>query len=80
MASIIKHKKTGEKFILLGSGFGMYQSTAPSALLGNWSPNTNKGSEQAICACKENGEILWLRSTDVTVIKVDGKSPDQYFY
>lgn len=79
MANIIKHKETGEKYILLGSGFGMYQSKAPDKLWGNWRPSVDEGFEKAVCACNVEGEILWFRSTEVSIIEIDGKSPDQYF-
>ncbi len=80
MATIVEHKETQMRFVLLGTGFGMYRAKAPNMLFGNLLPETEKGFEQVICACKPNGEILWLRAKDVKVISIDGKSPDQVFH
>ena len=38
MAVIVKHIESGERYILLGTGFGAYKATRPSLFFGNWSP------------------------------------------
>ena len=62
MATIVEHIESKTRYVLLGTGFGMYRAKVPGILFGNWAPETEEGFEQAICAAKPNGEIQWLRS------------------
>lgn len=79
MATIIKSIESSKKYILIGSGYGMYQSKKPNWLLGDLLADTEEGSTQVICACDEQGKIVWLNSEKVRVISIDGKSPSEYF-
>lgn len=79
MAIIVENKKTSEKYILLGSGYGLYQSKKPNWFLGDLLADTEQGSTQALCVCDKNGQVFWLSSENAHIISVDGKSPQEYF-
>jgi len=76
MAIILKHKSTGERYVLLGSGYGLFKSEVPSVIFGNLAPNKSKGSQTMVCVSNSQGEVGWLDSTEVVVDSVDGQSVD----
>lgn len=68
MAIILHDKQTRQRYVLLGAGFGLYEST------------TEKYYEDLVSlpmlACAgPDGTIVWLSSEDVVVVEVDGKPP-----
>lgn len=68
MAILVHDKQTKQRYILLGAGFGLYESA------------TEKYYEDLVSlpmlACAgPDGEIVWLSSEDVVVVEVDGKTP-----
>ena len=73
MATIVQHTETGEQYVLLGSGFGMFQSKKPNWLLGNLAADVEGAECALVCVCDSAGLIGWLDSTEVNVISVDGK-------
>jgi hypothetical protein len=73
MATIVQHTETGEQYVLLGSGFGMFQSKKPNWLLGNLVADVNGAECALVCVCDASGLIGWLDSEEVNVISVDGK-------
>ncbi len=79
MATIIKHTETGEKYVLLGSGFGAYQSKKPDLFFGNLMADTEEGQYAMVCVCNSEGQIGWLESSEVVVESVDGKSVQSFF-
>lgn len=79
MSVIIEHKESKERYILIGTGLGLYQSKKPSWFLGNIVADTEEGSVEALCACDENGEIYWFNAEEFKVVSIDGHSPSLYF-
>ncbi|MEZ4887674.1 MAG: hypothetical protein R3E32_23270 [Chitinophagales bacterium] len=79
MAIFIKNIDTSEKYILLGSGYGMFQSKKPNWFLGNLLADTENGDAKVVCACDKHGKIVWLHADKIQVVEVDGKSPSEYF-
>ncbi len=79
MAIIIKKKNGAEKYIMLGSGFGMFRSQKPNWLLGNLAADTESGGARIICACDEKGEMVWLNAEEYQVYSIDGLSPSECF-
>ena len=75
MTAIVEEKKTGEQFILLGTGFGAYQSMHKGVMFGDLIPDIDKGQFAMVCVSNSEGKIGWFKSTEVKVISVDGKSP-----
>ncbi len=74
MATIVKHQRTGAKYILLGSGFGAYQSKKPNWFFGDMMADTSEGQYAMVCVCDKDGMIGWLESSQVVVESVDEKS------
>lgn len=74
MATIVRHTETGKRYVLLGSGFGAFQSKKPSWFLGNLVADTDEGQYALVCVCSSQGAIGWLESSEVTVESVDGQS------
>lgn len=72
MAIIVRHKATQKDYILLGGGFGYYQSKRPSPVFGNLIAQTDEGEYPMVCLCNPRGHIGWFYSDEVLVISVDG--------
>jgi hypothetical protein len=79
MATIVKEIATGRRYILLGSGYGAYQSKKPHVLFGDWVAETDEGQFDMVCVCDETGKIGWIKSSYVTVESVDGLPVAQAF-
>ena len=79
MATIVKHTETGDKYVLLGSGFGAYQSKKPNWLFGDLMADTAEGQYAMICVCNPEGRIGWLESSKVIVDTVDGQAVKSLF-
>jgi hypothetical protein len=75
MATIVRHKETEKRYILLGSGLGIYQSKNPGFVLSVLFPKTEQGGAVAICVCDEQGDVRWFDSSDIVVETVDGQDP-----
>ena len=73
MATVVKHNKSGEEYVVLGTGYGAYKSSVPHPMFGNWMPDESEGSKSMIAVCNSEGEIGWTTTSQVTVISVDGK-------
>ena len=76
MATIVVHNSTGKKYILVGSGFGAFQSKKPNWLLGDLLADTTEGQHSMSCVCEKNGDLRWVESTYLTVVSIDGESPE----
>ena len=74
MATVVKHIKTGNNYILLGTGFGAFQSKKPNWLLGDLMSDTTEGQHAVACVCDEDGSMQWVDSTELAVESVDGQS------
>jgi hypothetical protein len=74
MAIIVKHKDTKERYVLLGSGYGLYKSEVSSPIFGDLAPIQSKGSQAKVCVSNAKGEVGWLDSTEVIVDSVDGEA------
>jgi hypothetical protein len=74
MATIVKHTPTGTRYILLGTGFGAFQSKKPNWLLGDLVADTTEGQYAMVCVCDKDGSIGWLESSEVVVETVDGQN------
>ena len=77
MTIIVKHHKTGDQFIFLGTGFGAWKATRPSLFGGNLIPSEKQGTVSMVAVCDEIGRIGWLDSDDLIVVSIDGKSPKE---
>lgn len=74
MATIVKHNATGKNYCLLGTGFGVYQSSKPNMFLGNWMADVDEGQFAMACVCDSSGRISWVQADDITVFSIDGQN------
>lgn len=71
MATIVQHNDTGKHLVLVGTGYGAFQSNGPGDYL-----SKQYSGEMTVLACAfPDGKILWCDSKEVTVVEVDGQSP-----
>ena len=77
MAVIVKHIKSGEKYILLGTGFGAFKATRPSLFFGNLAPTEEAGQVTMVAVCNSQGQIGWIHSDELQVVEVEGKSASE---
>jgi len=77
MTAIVEEIKTGERFVLLGTGFGAYQSMNKNLLFGEIISEVDKGQFAMVCVCNSEGKIGWFKSMEVKVINVDGRGPGE---
>jgi len=69
MATIVELKKTGERFFLLGVGYGMYRSERNGIAFP--SPSTQEGNESVVGLCDEQGQIHFYKKDSIRVIEID---------
>lgn len=72
MATIVLHKPSGIHYVLLGTGYGAYQSHRPSVLGGDLFPHEHSGEIPAAAVCDEHGEIHWFLTEELQVAQIDG--------
>ncbi|MEM7271762.1 MAG: hypothetical protein AAF962_08550 [Actinomycetota bacterium] len=77
MATIVEEVTSGNRYVLLGAGFGAYNAVSPHVLLGSLAPNREKGEYTMICVCDAYGQVGWLYSESVRVVSVDGQLPTE---
>ncbi len=74
MATIVKHNATGKNYCLLGTGFGVFQSSKPNMFLGNLMADVKEGQFAMVCVCNSAGKTYWIDADDITVVSVDGQN------
>ena len=77
MAVIVKHIESGEKYLLLGTGFGAYKATRPSVFFGSLLPKEEAGQVTMVAVSNAQGQIGWIHSNELQVVQVDGISPGE---
>ena len=77
MATVVRHIPTNKKYVLLGTGFGAFQSKSQNPILGNLMSDTTEGQFAMACVCDSQGEMLWVESTHLLIESVDGKTTNE---
>ncbi|MEO0415425.1 MAG: hypothetical protein AAF226_10795 [Verrucomicrobiota bacterium] len=77
MATVVRHNTSGNHFVLVGVGFGMYRTARPNAFFGEILPTEDGGEAGMVALCLPNGEIKWANHSEVTVVSIDGRSPQE---
>nr|WP_150959579.1 hypothetical protein [Aneurinibacillus sp. XH2] len=72
MAVVVLHKPSGERYLLLGTGFGAYKAARPSLFGGNLFPHEEAGEIPAAAVCDELGNIHWFYTEELQVLEIDG--------
>jgi hypothetical protein len=78
MAIIVRNSWSNEEDLLIGAGYGAFQSSQPSSSLLLGTTATQAGHVDMVAVCDRAGAIQWFRSHDVTVISVDGRPPSEW--
>lgn len=79
MAAIVIHRGSGERYVLLGTGFGAYKSSRASVFGGNLFPHEEEGIMMMAAACDSSGTIFWFKTEELKVIEVDGMEIEAVF-
>lgn len=79
MATIIQHVDTEIQYVLVGAGFGMFQSKKPHWFFGNLVYDVDSDQSAMVCVCNAEGKIGWLDSSEVVVVSVDGQPVEELF-
>jgi len=77
MAVVVRHKDSGDRYIVIGSGFGAFKASRPGVFFGNWNPVEESGEIPVVLVCNASGETAWIKSAMLEVVSVDGLSPGQ---
>jgi len=77
MAIICRHITSGKQYVVLGAGYGVFQTSHPSVLLGSVQPKKQSGDMQAIAVCDDSGHVSWFKPDDISIESIDGKKPKE---
>ena len=72
MAVIVSHVPSNKDYVLIGTGFGAFQSKKPNWLLGDLMADTSQGQYAMVCVADKSGRVRWIESQQVVVKSVDG--------
>ena len=75
MAIIVEHRESGERFVVLGAGYGMWASARPNRVFGDLFANDQSGTQEGVCVSDAAGNIGWLSPREVKLVRVGGASP-----
>lgn len=64
MATLVRHRESGARYITLGAGFGRGRSQVGVS-----------ESSRMIAVCDAAGKISWQNADDLVVVSVDGQTP-----
>ena len=78
MATIVQHRQSGERWVLIGTGFGMFETARPHWVWGDASPVKEGGQVAMVAVANSDGIVGWFPSEQLQVIEVDGKPPRQW--
>lgn len=77
MAIIVEHQADNKRYIYLGASYSYYKEITPSLFGGNLFPNEEEGEFNAVLVSDGQGKLIWLSATEVTLVSIDGKSPEE---
>ena len=78
MAVIARIKETGLHVVVVGTGYGAFESARASRLLGDIHPKYQEGRFPMVAVVAKDGEIAWCPSEALEIVEIDGKSPAEY--
>ena len=77
MATIVWHEKRQAKYILLGAGFGSWKTEMRSTIAGALAPVGDEGHDTYALVSDADGHAMWVDTTQLTVLSVDGAKPSE---
>ncbi|MEF3313488.1 hypothetical protein PV433_31855 [Paenibacillus sp. GYB004] len=75
MATIVVHKRSGIRYVLIGTGYGAYKSQLPSVFGGSVFPREETGEIPLAAVSDKAGNIEWILTDELVVAEVDGQPP-----
>ena len=77
MAIIVEKIESGERYILVGTGFAAYESARPSVIFGNLLPSEKQGTSGMVAVCDSEGNISWIEHQALRVVEIGGFKPGE---
>jgi hypothetical protein len=72
MATIVKHKATGARFVVIGANLAKWKTA-----YGNWVPVENEGADRVLVVCGADGLLQFGDADAFVVVEVDGRAPGE---
>lgn len=76
MATIVEHQKSGNRYILVGSGFTISKISSSNSPL-TLTKTEEEEHYHLMAVCDRRGLIRWFYADDLIVIEIDGKKPTE---
>lgn len=78
MATIVLHKPTDKKFILIGTGYDLLsKANYLEPLYGSLHRDKMSPALEMAAVCDNKGQISFINSNELIVLEIDGVSPSQ---
>lgn len=77
MATIIEHIASKRRYVLVGAGFGTWDTSVAGRFLGAGNPQRDSGTQSMLALADGSGVVAWFASDQVRILSVDGKTPEQ---
>ena len=77
MTTIVKHRKTGNEYILLGVNKAGGKINLPSRFLNDLFTQEESENSTSVTVCDARGNIFLAYIEDLIVIEIDGKKPSE---
>lgn len=78
MAVIIEHTTTGDRYVLLGAGYGAWAAASGSRTVGRVSAPGKSGEAHMVCVSNGEGEIVWMPAREARVLEIDRRTPGEF--
>lgn len=75
MTTIVKHRKTGNEYILLGINQGGGKINLPSRFLNDLFTPEESANSTSVTVCDARGNIFIAYIDDLIVVEIDGQKP-----
>jgi hypothetical protein len=76
MAIIAKLKASGARVIVIGTGYGAFESARASRIFGDLLPSYQSGRLGMVAVATKNGEVSWCPSHEIEIVEIDGIAVD----
>lgn len=80
MAIIAKLKSSGVRVIVVGTGYGAFESARASRLFGDLLPSYQSGRLGMVAVATKNGEISWCPTSEIEIVEIDGVAVDSLLH
>ena len=77
MAIIVKHRRTGNQYILLGINGGSDLTSLPARFLKDLFPREKPQNNSWVTICDVRGNIFSSYRDDLIVVEIDGQKPKE---